>query len=191
MTVSIIIAAKTWQKNLEECVARCQELNFSDFEILVFPDEELTPSDCSRMRLESIRVFPTGLVCPAEKRDMVLKYAKGEIIAFIDDDAYSSKDWLKNAEIHFKDEEVAAVAGPAITAQEDNLRQKASGAVYASFLVSGPYTYRYEPKERREVDDFPSCNFLVRKSVLQELDGFHTRFWPEKIPDYARISLRS
>jgi GT2 family glycosyltransferase len=28
------------------------------------------------------------------------------------------------------------------------------------------------------VDDFPSCNLLVRKDIFQELGGFKTNFWP-------------
>jgi len=125
-----------------------------------------------------VSIFPTGPVCPADKRDLALKYAKGEIIAFIDDDAYPEKDWLKNAIANFKDESVAAVGGPAVTPSEDNLRQQASGRVYASVLVSAGFIYRYVPKKRREIDDFPSCNFLVRKSAMQELGGFKTSFWP-------------
>ena len=109
---------------------------------------------------------------------MALGYAKGEILAFIDDDAYPRKDWLKNAMENFKDQDVAAVGGPAITPGEDSIRQKASGLIYSSFLVSGEYVYRYLPKKKREVDDYPSCNFLVRKSIMQELGGFNTNFWP-------------
>lgn len=125
-----------------------------------------------------MKVVPTGPVSPAKKRDMALNYAQGEILAFIDDDAYPAPDWLKNAIENFKDENVAAVGGPARTPDEDCLRQKASGIIFASLLISGNYVYRYVAKEKRKVDDYPSCNFLVRKSVMRELGGFNTNFWP-------------
>ena len=125
-----------------------------------------------------IRIIPTGPVVPSRKRDMAVNYANGEILAFIDDDAYPRRDWLKNAIGNFSDPEVAAVGGPAITPDNDTLRQKASGLVYSSKLVSGQYAYRYSPKRKKEVDDYPSCNFLIRKSVMQELGGFKTNFWP-------------
>jgi GT2 family glycosyltransferase len=178
MTVSIIIAVKTWQKNLEECVSKCQELDFPDFDILILPDESIQERECHRMGKVPVSIFPTGPVCPADKRDMAMRYAKGEIIAFIDDDAYPAKDWLKNALENFKDEDVAAVGGPAINSPRDNLRQKAGGIIYSSALVSAKYNYRYFPKKKREIDDYPSCNFLVRKSIMQELGGFNTKFWP-------------
>lgn len=181
MTVSIIIATKTWQRNLEECVGKCLKLDYPDFQILILPDTQgQLPS--GRFPVEesavSVKIIPTGPVSPAEKRDIACKLARGEILAFIDDDAYPVKDWLKCALDNFKSDTVAAVGGPAITPPEDNLKQKASGAIYESFLVSGNFVYRYIPGEKREVDDLPSCNFLVRKSVMQELGGFNTKFWP-------------
>jgi cellulose synthase/poly-beta-1,6-N-acetylglucosamine synthase-like glycosyltransferase len=176
MTVSIIIAVKTWQNNLEECVGKCRELDFprQDFEIIVLPDEPFTQKGSDPFW----RVVPTGPVGPAEKRDIALLYCNGELIAFLDDDAYPRKDWLKNAVRHFADPDVGAVGGPAVTPPHDTLRQKASGLVYSSFLVSGSYSYRYLPKAKRLVDDYPSCNFFVRKSLMEKTGGFQTNFWP-------------
>lgn len=182
MTVSIVIAVKTWQNNLEECIDKCQELDYPDFEIIILPDSDTgthpRAGDVPLANTIPIKVIPTGPVTPAKKRDIALNYAQGEIIAFIDDDAYPQKLWFKNAIRNFADPEVAAVGGPAITPSEDNLRQKASGLVYASVLVSARHRRRYLPTKRQEVDDYPSCNFLVRKSIMQELGGFKTNFWP-------------
>ncbi|MCG2706379.1 MAG: glycosyltransferase, partial [Candidatus Omnitrophica bacterium] len=184
MTVSIIIAVKTWQNNLEECINKCRELDFSDFEILILPDttpKGLSPSSLNQSQNKGtvpIKIIPTGSVSPAYKRDLALSYAKGEILALLDDDAYPHQGWLKCALENFKDQDIAAVGGPAITPQGDNFKQRASGLVYSSSLASGKFTYRYLPKRRRYVDDYPSCNFLVRKSIMQELGGFKTSFWP-------------
>jgi len=125
-----------------------------------------------------IKIIATGAASPPQKRDIGIKYAQGQILAFIDDDAYPKRDWLKNALENFKDADVAAVGGPAITPPKDNPRQKASGLIYASALVSGKYVYRYLPKKRLEIDDYPSCNLMVRKSILEKIGGFNTNFWP-------------
>jgi len=126
-----------------------------------------------------LQVIPTGPVTPAVKRDIALGFARGEIVAFLDDDAYPSRYWLKQAIIDFNDQAIAAVGGPAVTPGDDSLRQKASGAIYQSLLVSGGYYYRYIPSRAKfEVDDLPSCNLLVRKQVMLEIGGFNTKFWP-------------
>jgi len=159
---------------LAQCVAACQNLDYPDFEILIYPDVPIEHDFCDTR----IRVYPTGVVGPAVKRDQALVHARGEILAFIDDDAYPRKDWLSNAVRHFKDPAVAAVGGPGVTPPESTLLQKVSGAIYASMLVSGKYTYRYVPGKLQEVDDFPSCNLLVRKEIFAAVGGFSTDFWP-------------
>lgn len=172
MTVSIIIAVKELNNNLKECLNHCLNLEYSDFEIVVFPDKQFILNN------PRVKIVATGAITPAQKRDLAIKEAKGDILAFIDDDAYPDKFWLKQAVRNFKDEDIAAVGGPAITPQEDSLRQRMSGEVFESVLVSGANSLRYRQKSRRLVDDYPSCNFLVRKSVFEELQGFKVDFWP-------------
>jgi len=172
MTVSIIVAVKGDNPYLRECIAYCLRLDYVDFEILVLPDSELT-LNCPRTR-----AIPTGELTPPQKRDIGISQAQGEILAFLDHDTYPAKDWLTKALRHFEDNEIDAVGGPAVTADSDNINQKASGLVYSSWLMSGQFVYRYQPRRKRYVDDFPSCNFLIRKTVIRELGGFNTKFWP-------------
>jgi GT2 family glycosyltransferase len=127
----------------------------------------------------NIQVIYTGQgqTGPAEKRDIAIKQCKGEICAFIDDDAFPAKDWLKNAMNHFENQEVAAVGGPGVTPENDSLMQKAGGAVYSSILGSGRNYYRFTPGILKEVDDYPAYNLLIRKSILQEIGGFASTFY--------------
>ena len=172
LKVSIVIICKTPNEYLMECLEKCLQLNYEDFEILVLSDAPF------KYDHEKVKITITGNLNPAKKRNLAISLAGGEIIAFIDDDAYPVKDWLKNAVKFFEDPKIAAVCGPAVTAPADNIRQKISGLVYESFLTTGSYTYRYLPMRERFVDDYPSCNFIVRKSVLEAISGFKENFWP-------------
>jgi len=174
MTVSIVIAAKLWSNNLEKCVNYCRNLNYNDFEIIVLTDDPVL-AELSDPR---IKFISTGPLNPADKRDIAARQSKADILAFIDDDAYPREDWLANALENFSDPLVAAVGGPGLTPQDDSLLERASGFVYSSFLVGGVYRYRYIQGLRQLVDDYPSCNFLVRKSIFDEAGGFSTNFWP-------------
>lgn len=170
--VSIIIPCREINSYARESIEHCLSLDYPDFEVLLLPDSE---QDIDSL---NVRVIPTGPIGPSEKRDLALNHASGEILAFIDDDAYPSECWLREAVKHFKDDEVAAVGGPAVTPPGDSLLQKASGFVYSSFLGSGSLGFRYIPKGQREVDDYPSCNFVIKRSFFQESGGFNTLFWP-------------
>lgn len=170
--ISIIIAVGVPGKYVEECVSHCLRLEYPDFEIIVLPDGEWTAPD------PSVRVIPTGKVRPAEKRDRGVEAAEGEIAAIIDDDAYPDPDWLSNAVPYFEDPLVAAVGGPGMTPPGDNLRQRISGWVYESPLVSAGYVYRYRPGRMRDVDDYPTSSLIIRKRDFLDAGGFDTGYWP-------------
>lgn len=169
---SIIIPAKEKDRYLEECVNACQQLDYPDFEIIVLPDKKIKLPD------KKIKIIPTGNIAPPEKRDIGIENAQGEIVAFLDSDAFPLNQWLKYGVRYFGDNEIGAVCGPAVTPRSDNLWQSASGIIFSSFIVAGNCKFRYAPMPHREVKDYPSCNLLVRKSVLDEIGGFNTRFYP-------------
>lgn len=172
-TVSIIIPVKQINDYVRKAIPHFLNLDYQDFEIIILPDREVKED------FPKVRIIPTGDIGPAAKRDMALMCANGEILAFIDDDAYPRQDWLKNAIRFFADDSIGVVCGPAITPPEDNIFQQASGKVYESWLCCGPYTYRYRPEKSREVDGFsPTVNFIVRKDVFVEAGGFDCPYYP-------------
>jgi len=170
--VSIIIAVKGFNDFLKEALQKCLKLAYKDYEIIVLPDDGFSYDN------SKVRVIPTGVCLPAKKRNIGSSQAKGEILAFLDDDAYPAEDWLTNALKDFEDKNVVAVGGPAVTPPADDILRRASGEVYESILVSGNFRYRYRKEKKQYVDDYPSCNLLVRKDIFEQLGGFKTNFWP-------------
>jgi len=171
--VSIIIPVKEINEYIQESMRYINDLDFKNFEVLIFPDGESDES------FDKARIIPTGTMGPAEKRDLALKYANGEILAFLDDDAYPTPEWLNHVVDNFNDPEVAAVGGPAITPPDNTILQKASGLVFESFMGGGSNRYRYIPaRDKFDVDDFPTVNFSIRKDIFAQFGGFDTIFWP-------------
>jgi len=169
--VSIIIPVKEINDYIREAMPHLLSLEYDNYEILIFPDES------TRETFPMTRVIPSGKVGPAEKRDMALDYAEGEIFAFIDDDAYPRKDWLYNAVNALQEEDVGAVGGPAVTVESDGSMYRAGGKVYESFLCSGKYIYRYLPVTPHD-DDIPSVNLIVKRDVFESVGGYDSSFYP-------------
>lgn len=169
---SVIIPVRTITPYVKETVAYLKKQSTKIFEIIVITDKkEILPG---------VKILASGEPTPAYKRNLGAKEAKGEILAFLDDDSYPDANWLKKAlEIFAGSAEVTAVCGPTLTPPADTLYQKASGWVWASFLGSGGAgVYRNRVCSRREVDDFPSVNLLVRKSDFARVGGFDINHWP-------------
>jgi len=172
---SIIIPVKDKNDYLIESIENCLNLSYPYYEILIFPDNSFDYSH------PKVKVIPTGAIGPAEKRDMAIKYASGDILAFLDDDAYPEKHWLGHASKYFNDEDndIAAVCGPAVTPESDGFIQQLSSEIYSSFIASGNVVFRYKPVNKVfEVDDFPSVNFIIRKDYFKAAGGFGSKFWP-------------
>lgn len=170
---SIIIPVKHNNKYLTECIEKCLRLDYSFFEIIVLPDENISLETNSRLK-----VVATGSILPAAKRDIGAEQSTGEILVFLDDDAFPVAEWLRYAALDFNDNEVVCVCGPAVTPKDDSLLSLASGKIYESLIVSGPAQFRYLPLTKRYVDDAASCNFFIKKNIFQEIGGFKTKFWP-------------
>lgn len=172
--ISIVIPTRAIDPMVEECLERCSELHYSNFDIKLITDD---PVD-RELPQPGSRILASGPVGPAIKRNMGVADSDAEIIAFIDSDAWPEYDWLRNSIAYFEDEEVAAVGGPGVTPEDDCRRQQASGLIYTAMIVSGPTTYRYTYRAYREVDDYPTSNLIVRRKDFDAVDGFDHQFWP-------------
>jgi GT2 family glycosyltransferase len=148
--------------------------------VLILPDKTNEAEILEFRRFStSTKIIPTGKMGPAQKRDIGAKNSNGEILAFLDDDAYPRQDWLLNVVQSFQNEQIGAVGGPAVTPKNDPLFAKISGAVFTSYLGGGGFRYRYWPvKGSFYVDDFPSVNLMVRRDLFEKIGGFDTNFWP-------------
>jgi len=170
--VSVIIPVRTITDYVKETVGFLRQQTIKEFEILIITDK--------KEKLKGAIVIPSGEPTPAFKRNLGVKKAKGEFLAFLDDDSYPRNDWLENSlNIFAESKLIAAVCGPTLTPPKDNIYQKASGWVWATWIGSGGAgIYRIKIRPRREVDDFPSVNLLVRKKDFLAVGGFDINHWP-------------
>lgn len=144
---------------LDECLEHLRRQTLGSFEIILVPDET-APVVPPNTRV----IAQPGL--PNRKRLAAALATGAELLAFLDDDAYPDPEWLAAAIAHFEDPGVIAVGGPAVTPPGDAARARASGAVYASPLVTAPVRHRYLARGTRTIDALPSCNMLMRRAAF-------------------------
>ena len=161
-----------FERSVEEAVA----VAAGKHEVLVVSDRDPGPLPDGAT---SVVTDADGDTSPAEKRDLALEQATGEICAFVDDDAYPRGDWIERALGRFAaDSGAAAVGGPGLTPPGSGWRERASGAFYESRLGSGALRFRFVPLGGvRDVDDLPAYNFFVRTDALRSVGGWGSRFY--------------
>ena len=170
---SVIIPVVKLNEYVDESVSALQSNIFTDWELLIVTNnKEATKWDDPRIKL-----IDSGRVGPGEKRDMAARIATGEILAFLDDDAFPDKYWLENAVQAFSDG-VDAIGGPSLTPPDNSFWQKVSGSMYEKKLLGGD-PLRYSRIDKKIfVDDWPSVNLFVKRSVFNQVGGFDCKFWP-------------
>ena len=171
---SIVIAVHRDGPALRRCLAACLEQSYARFEVIAVSDRPLheLPPDVS--------IVETGAASdtsPAEKRDAAFPVASGDVLAFVDDDAYPADDWLATAARYFADPEVKAIGGPGLTPPDSPWRERVGGAVYESPAGSGQLRYRFVSGGPRRVDDYPAYNLFLRREALEHVGGWGTTFY--------------
>lgn len=183
--ISVIIPVKDLSYYLmyENLPAFDQQI-FHEFEVIVLTNEQSLYDFTLVKKYPWLRIIPTGKVTrPAKKRDLGVKAAKGTLIAFIDDDASPSKNWLSVAfKIYNKAKKhnvnFVAVCGPGILPKTSTFREKINYEILKSPFGSATYRYRFIKMARRQVDDYPSMNFIIEKSTFLKAGGFNSEYWP-------------
>lgn len=129
------------------CIKACQELEYPH-EVIVVPD-----NTCPGF--------------PSAKRNWAAKFAKGDILAYIDSDAYPRKDWLHNA-VRLIKAGFVGVCGPGILPPDAPPCEYAVDLVYKCL----PYSYRVKSKPLQLVPEYPTFNLLVWKKYVDIVGGF-------------------
>lgn len=176
ISFSVIIATRSISDFLKESIKNLKLLDHDNFQVIIVTDvkESFDFNGDTRFILTDSR----GEGNPSLKRNIAADIATGDVLVFLDDDAYPSKTWLTEASAIFEDPSVYALGGPAMTPPDAGLLEQGSGQVLKSFLASGGTIYRHIPLKAREIDDYPTVNLFVRKDAFKAVGGFGIEFWP-------------
>jgi len=177
MRFTVIIPTRTISDYLKVAVSKLKKVSYYDFEVIIVLDKLVKVN--FGLREKRFRAIESGPVHPGEKRNLAAREATGDVLAFLDDDAYPELGWLRAAANVFRDEpELYALGGPALTPMNIDFEEEMAGRVLESYLSGGSTTYRHKVSKRREIDDYPTVNLFVKKEAFDSVGGFDLKFWP-------------
>jgi len=156
-----------------------EKQSIKQFEVIVLPNEQTLYDLTLLKQYKWLRIVPTGTVTrPAMKRDIGAKQAKATILAFLDDDAFPTKNWIEMGIRSLKNKSVVASGGPGKIPPNAGSWELSFDQVLTSFVGSGGLDYRFTEGKKRFVDDFPSMNFFIKNETFKKLGGFNNDYWP-------------
>lgn len=179
MSYSIIIPVKAINDYIHESIPISLAMAYQEFEIIILPNELPVGELPWYLTHEKVRIVATGKVSPALKRDRGAELARYDYLAFLDDDAYPSAEWLQVADRAFKEHGVEGLGGPGVTPASSSLSEQASGLFYETLVGGGGLAFRYRPLgPPMLVDDYPTVNLIVKRQAFLDVGGFDNAYWP-------------
>ena len=165
--ISVIVCTYNGARTLRDCLRGLQRLEYADCEVIVVDDGSRDDS-AAIAREFGFRVISTENCGLSAARNTGLEAATGEIVAYIDDDAYPDPHWLNYLALTFRHSNHAAVGGPNIAPPDD-------GSI-AECVVNAPGGPVHVLLSDTEAEHIPGCNMAFRKSSLQAIGGFDAQF---------------
>ncbi len=165
--VSVVVCTYNGARTIRDCLDGLSRLDYPDYEVIVVDDGS---SDATGViaRQYDCRLIQTENRGLANARNTGLAAATGEIIAYLDDDAYPDPDWLTYLAATFLRTGYAGVGGP-------NIAPPGDGPI-AECVARAPGGPVHVLVTDREAEHIPGCNMAFRKSCLDAIDGFDPQF---------------
>jgi len=117
--------------------------------------------------------------CPAGRgalplgRNMSYEMTTGEVLAFIDDDAFAEPEWLERLLPSYADPNVGAVGGRQIRGNPGELHEGIDviGLLRSDGTITGNFTA--DPGHPVQVDHLFGANMSFRRAALDAIGGIH------------------
>ena len=150
------------EEHIGSCIKSILAQTTSDFEVLVVEDppfdrtEKIIASFKDKRIIHFKNKIKLGL---SGSRNKGLELAKGKYIFFTDDDCVVSPNWIEQGLVSIKENDCIGVEGK-------------------TYYVSEKYTPTISDNvvENKTGGQFPTCNIVYKKSVLDKIGGFDEKY---------------
>jgi glycosyltransferase involved in cell wall biosynthesis len=171
---SVVIPTRNRLQAIENCLdaLAAQTLPSRSFEVLVVDDGSepalaLDPSRwASKFELKLIRQKNTG---PAGARNRGVAEARGEFLAFTDDDCLPTPSWLEKLVAALRENPEAMVGGSTFNGLKDDLFAETSQLILEM-------VYEHFNRDPANAYFFASNNMAMRRDGLLQAGGFDADF---------------
>lgn len=164
---SVIVCTYNGARTIRRCLQALSHLDYPRYEVIVVDDgsKDNAAAIAAEFPFKLIRTENRGL---SSARNTGLQAAQGEIVAYIDDDAYPDPHWLQYLVRTIIDGNYCGAGGPNLSVPEDHWV-----AECVSHAPGGPTHVLLSDTVAEHI---PGCNMAFRRDQLSAIGGFDTQF---------------
>jgi O-antigen biosynthesis protein len=163
-SISVVICAHNAASTLDECLRHTCALDYPELEVIVV-DDGSTDATCGiAMHHPNVRVVQIPHSGLSAARNEGFRAANGELVAYLDADAYPTPEWPYYLALGLDRPDVGGVGGPNLAPGED--------AIDAHVVARSPGGPVHVLTSDDRAEHIPGCNMAFWKIVLSEVGGF-------------------
>ncbi len=166
-SVSVVVCSYNGAATIRDTLEALSKISYPNVEV-IFVNDGSTDETADIAGEYDVTLISTENQGLSNARNTGWQAAKGEIIAYIDDDAYPDPDWLRYIAHTFMTTEYAGVGGP-------NVAPAGDGPI-ADCVANAPGRPVQVLLTDTEAEHIPGCNMAFRRSVLEAINGFDPRY---------------
>jgi GT2 family glycosyltransferase len=165
--ISVVVCTYNGSKTIAQTCEGLSKLDYPDYEVIVVDDgsRDNTAAVVSQFDVRLIQTENHGL---SSARNTGANAATGEIVAYIDDDAWPDPHWLRYLALAYESGDFAGVGGPNIAPP--------TGSETADAVANAPGGPIHVLLTDDIAEHIPGCNMSFRRSALMAVGGFDAAF---------------
>lgn len=166
--VSVIVCAYNGERTVDSCLASLETLNYPNYEVIVVNDGSNDRTKEISERYKYVRLINQANQGLSAARNVGLRAATGDIIAYTDCDCMVDPDWLMHLVARFLTSDFGAVGGPNLPPPDNSM--------VANCVAVSPGAPAHVLLDDEIAEHIPGCNMAFRREALEAIDGFDPLF---------------
>ena len=163
--VSVVVCAYNAESTIDDCLSSLDRLTYPDYEVILVNDGSRDRTSEIGRRHPRVRVIDTPNNGLSAARNVGLKEAAGEIIAYTDADVRVDRDWLTFLVQPLVGSDVVGSGGPNVVPEDD--------PPMAQCIARAPGGPTHVLLDDRIAEHVPGCNMAFRRDALVAIGGFN------------------
>jgi GT2 family glycosyltransferase len=165
--ITVVVCSLNGARTIRDTMEGLERLEYPNFDVIVVNDgsTDATPRIVAEYDVRLISTENRGL---SAARNTGWQEASGDIVAYIDDDAYPDPHWLHYIAHRFMTGDWVGVGGP-------NIAPPGDGPI-ADCVANAPGGPVQVLVSDIEAEHIPGCNMAFRREALAAIGGFDVRY---------------
>ena len=162
--ISVIVCTRNGGKRIANCLRSLERLRYPFHEVIVVDDGSTDGTAEVVQGFEKVRLIRQEASGLSAARNKGALAAKGEVLAYTDDDCEVDEEWLSWLAYAFSTQDAGAIGGP-------NLPPPA-GCEVEAIVSAAPGAPTHVMLRDRVAEHLPGCHLAVRREAFDKVGGF-------------------